>query len=88
MSSEPQRGIQLHTALPWSVIIYLATQTVAVVIWGARIDARIDRVERDILVQEKKLNDIDERGTRKLTIIEDRQNMILRRLEPPFRAPP
>ncbi len=87
MSLSEGAGAQLKTALPWSVIIYLFTQTVAVVIWGARIDARIDRIERDVVVSEKKIQDMDERGTRKMSIIEDRQNMLMRRMEPSSRSP-
>lgn len=54
------------------VVTFLATQGAAIIIWGVRIDARVDVLERSQHEQDITVSRLDERGSRSIPLLEQR----------------
>lgn len=70
---------------------FLATQAIAIIIWGTKLDSRVDNIEREIARQivwyNEKQSEQDRRlsaleaSISKLSVIEARQNDVIKRLD-------
>lgn len=55
-----------------AIVTFLAVQAIAVIIWGARIDTRVDVLEKGQHDQDVYLNRLDERGSRSIPLLDTR----------------
>lgn len=76
---DPNRW-HLSKAVPVSIIFFLAAQTIGLVIWAVRLDARVDALEKGQLVQDARLVVLEQTRDR-VIIIEERQNNVIKILE-------
>lgn len=85
--SKPQNGWRISHDIPLSVLLAVVAQTVAIIIWGARIDARVDLLERANITISSRLTALQEfdlsleREQRKIQLIDERQQRVLRVIE-------
>lgn len=54
------------------IVTFLVTQGAAIIIWGVRIDSRVDILERSQHEQDIAVSRLDERGSRSIPLIEQR----------------
>lgn len=54
------------------IVTFLVTQGAAIIIWGVRIDSRVDVLERSQHEQDIAVSRLDERGSRSIPLIEQR----------------
>lgn len=88
--ADPERW-HLSKAVPVSIIAFLAFQTVGIVIWAVKLDARVGTLEVDKAThetsdnkkqdeQDKRLGALEALGPR-LAVIEARQQDVIKRLD-------
>lgn len=54
------------------IVTFLISQTVAAIIWGARMDARVDALEAGQHIQDVAVSRLEERGSRSIPTLEAR----------------
>lgn len=67
--------------LPWGLWAFLAGYALSGIVWGVRLDFRVTQLEQQNAQEERRIDRIDAEGTRKLIVIEDRQNNASRRID-------
>lgn len=70
----------LSKAIPVSIILFLAMQTIGIVIWATRIDLRVASLEQSQVSQDVRADKV-ELVMNKIVIVEERQNAISKRLD-------
>jgi|SRR5208282_1600288 len=84
-------GIKVNASIV-GTIAFLIAQLVGGVIWIANLGARVDQLEKsrpefrtqvfgDIANINRRIDEIDSKGTRALNLVEDRQQEVIRRLK-------
>jgi hypothetical protein len=77
--SQPEHW-HLSKGVPISVFVFMVVQTVGVIIWATRIDARVSFLESTNTVQDQRLAKLEDIYA-KVAVIEDRQANTIRRLD-------
>ena len=77
---EQEEHWHLSKSVPVSILLFMLVQTVAVVIWATRIDARVDALERWNVLQDQRIVKLEDIYS-KIAVIEDRQANVIRRLD-------
>ena len=78
--TDPQEGWHLSKAIPISIILFLAAQTIGLIIWAVRLDYRVTTLETSQPLQDAKISNLEVLRDR-LILIEERQNNVLKALE-------
>lgn len=59
--------------LSWVNIAVIVGQLIGLVAWAVHVEDRVKKLEADHLDMDRRIDQIDERGTRKLQLIDERQ---------------
>jgi|CXWL01.1.fsa_nt_gi Tfp pilus assembly protein PilO len=70
----------LSKSVPISLILFLAMQTIGLVIWAVKLDSRVQTLETTELRMDNRMSML-EQARDKLVLIEERQNNVMRQLE-------
>ena len=80
MTAKPNDGVVIPVPVMGALAVALLVQGILALIWGAKIDAKISIIEAQQITQDRKIEIMDDHGTRRLGLIEDRQVHVADRL--------
>ena len=77
---DPTEQWHLSKAVPVSIMVFLIAQTIGLIIWAVRLDARVERLELTQPLQDQRLTRLEDIYA-KVAVIEDRQKNVMNRLD-------
>ncbi len=76
----PDDQWHLSKAVPISILAFLIFQSVSLIVWAVRLDARVERLEASQAVQDARLAKSDDFAA-KMAVMDERQTNIISRLD-------